>query len=669
MGPQADTGARGAGAADPGTGMMGQGGAVAARRITLPMLATIVAVAAVLGLAADIFLPLALAMLLTFAISPLVARLRRRGWPQLPAVLTVVIAAFTVIGLFFLLVSWQLGQLARSMPVFQANIEIKLERLRETQDGTGAIARFSRILATVNEQIGSAVDPKLAEKATAPPRPPVPPLPVEVVNGKGPVETLTDLILPLVAPVATTGLVIVLVIFMLLERDEIRDRFIRLVGSNDLHRTTQVLEDAGGRVARYLQIQLLVNLIYAVPIGLGLWFIGVPNALLWGILTLVLRFVPYIGSFLAAAFPLFLAFAVSSDWTMVFWTAGLFLLVELITSNIIEPWLYGAGTGLSPLAIIVAAIFWTFTWGPLGLVLSTPLTVCLVVLGRHIPQFELFDILFGDEPALAPHARLYQRFLAGDAIEATFRAEEALETVSLAEYYRDVALPALMIGQADQARGVLSAAQADRLLHTATAMTEELEAVIAEEIAALREACGDAADADPGAETGPVIGNARLDGTGFRISCLGGQGALDDVAARMLAQTVAAEGAEVQARGHADLAPSRISGLGLAGRDCVILCYLDGAPSRAALLHVARLKRAAPALRVGVLLLATADRPVASEKRAEAEKIGADFVAEDLEAALAGAFTRAEARPVAPALRRRRLSRGQADAGPDPAAG
>jgi AI-2E family transporter len=271
------------------------------------------------------------------------------------------------------------------------------------------------------------------------------------------------------------------VIFMLLEREELRDRFIRLVGSNDLHRTTQVLEEAGHRVGRYLLTQLLVNLIYAVPIGVGLYLIGVPNAVLWGLLTLVLRFVPYIGSVLAAAFPLFLSFAVAPDWSAVLWTAALFAGVELITSNIVEPWLYGSRTGVTPLAIIIAAIFWTWLWGPLGLVISTPLTVCLVVLGRHVPQFELFDILFGDEPVLEPHARLYQRLLAGDAIEATSRAEEAVEEDYLVDYYRDVGLPALLLAQNDVARGVLTAEQEGRISTAARAMVDELQEVAVEE--------------------------------------------------------------------------------------------------------------------------------------------------------------------------------------------
>ena len=229
---------------------------------------------------------------------------------------------------------------------------------------------------------------------------------------------------PLVQPLATTGIVIVFVVFMLLQREDLRDRFIRLVGSRDLHRTTQALGDAAERVGRYLLMQLLVNVAYGIPIGIGLWLIGVPNPLLWGMLSVVLRFVPFIGPILAAAFPLALSIAVDPGWTMLLWTAALFIVLEMISGNIVEPWLYGASTGLSSIAILAAAVFWTWLWGPVGLLLSTPLTVCLVVLGRHVPQFGFLNVLLGSEPVLEPAESLYQRLLAGDPDEATERAEE-----------------------------------------------------------------------------------------------------------------------------------------------------------------------------------------------------------------------------------------------------
>ncbi|MEY3307565.1 MAG: hypothetical protein RLZZ413_1603 [Pseudomonadota bacterium] len=636
------------------------------RRITLPRLATIAAVAAVLFFARDVVLPLAIAMLVTFALSPLVSRLRRLGVPHLASVLMVVAAAFLAISLFFLVVAGQLSSLAQNLPTFQRNIITKVEALQESGGGDGLLIRFTTMISAINDKIGAAVP---AERGAIPEDPAAreaAPLPVEVVEDRSPIQVLQDLVLPLVSPIATTGLVVVVVIFMLLEREELRDRFIRLVGSNDLHRTTQVLREAGQRVGQYLLVQLLVNVIYAVPIALGLWLIGVPNALLWGLLTLVLRFVPYIGSILAAAFPLFLAFAVSPGWSAVLYTIALFSVVELTTSNVIEPYLYGSRTGVSPLAIIIAAIFWTWIWGPLGLVLSTPLTVCLVVLGRHIPQFELFDILFGDEPMLVPHARLYQRLLAGDVVEATFRAEEALETMYLADYYRDVGIPALLMAQNDLARGVLTTEQERRLADVALSMVDSLEDIVTEELDEQRSPGTDPVKpGTSGAEPAPAIRNGPLGGEGFRVTCIGGRSRLDDIAAAMLSQAMAAEGAVTARLSHSDLAPAQFRETTAGAKDCLILVFLDPRPSRASLLHIRRIKRAVPAVRVGVVIwqmpkaldidtgLTRRILPVAPEKLTEAEEIGADFAVTDLEAAFTGAFSTAPSRKVEPPEKRR----------------
>lgn len=636
------------------------------RRITLPRLATIAAVAAVLFFARDVVLPLAIAMLVTFALSPLVSRLRQLGVPHMASVLMVVAAAFLAISLFFLVVAGQLTSLAQNLPTFQRNIIAKVEALQESGGGDGLLIRFTTMISAINDKIGAAVP---AERGAIPADPAAreaAPLPVEVIEDRSPIQVLQDLVLPLVSPIATTGLVVVVVIFMLLEREELRDRFIRLVGSNDLHRTTQVLREAGQRVGQYLLVQLLVNVIYAVPIALGLWLIGVPNALLWGLLTLVLRFVPYIGSILAAAFPLFLAFAVAPGWSAVLYTIALFSVVELTTSNVIEPYLYGSRTGVSPLAIIIAAIFWTWIWGPLGLVLSTPLTVCLVVLGRHIPQFELFDILFGDEPMLVPHARLYQRLLAGDVVEATFRAEEALETMYLAEYYRDVGIPALLMAQNDLARGVLTPEQERRLADVALSMVDNLDDIVTEELDEQRSPATDPVKpGTSGAEPPPAIRNGPLGGEGFRVTCIGGRSRLDDIAAAMLSQAMAAEGAVTARLSHSDLAPAQFRETTAGAKDCLILVFLDPVPSRASLLHIRRIKRAVPAVRVGVVIwqmpkaldidtgLTRRILPVAPEKLTEAEEIGADFAVTDLETAVKGAFSTAPPRKVEPPGKRR----------------
>jgi len=302
----------------------------------------------------------------------------------------------------------------------------------------------------------------------------------------------------------------------------------------------------------------------------------------------------------------------------------LFLVVELVTSNVIEPWLYGSRTGVSALAIIVSAIFWTWIWGPMGLVLSTPLTVCLVVLGRHIPQFEMFDILFGDRPVLAAHSRLYQRLLVGDVVEATFRAEEALDSGFIADFHRDTALPALMLAEADRVRGVIGGDEGARLVGSAMRLMDELDPFVAEELA----------------EHGDEAGAGRS------VAVIGGRTGLDDVAARMLGQSLAAEGVNVTTLSHDDLAPSRFAAVTGAPADTLVIGFLDPAPSRASLLHVRRIKRAVPGLRVGVVLW----RPLSVEATpaacAEVMAIGADFCAASLDDALTEALTRREALPL-----------------------
>lgn len=604
-------------------------------RISSLQLALVVGVAVVLYVAQEVFVPLAIALLITFALSPLVTALRRKGLPLIASVLVVVAATFCLVAAFTFVVVIQLGTLAQNLPTFQANIIAKVDSLKATGGSNGIVVRLSDMIAAINAKIGAA----LPSDGQAP-------MPVEVVQPTNAFVFLERLVVPLVSPLAMTGLVIVVVIFMLMERAELRDRFIRLVGTTDLHRTTQVLEEAGSRVANYLLTQLLVNLIYAVPIGVGLFVIGVPNAPLWGLLTLILRFVPYIGSVLAAAFPLFLAFAVAPGWSAVLWTCALFATVELVTSNAVEPWLYGSRTGVTPLAIIISAIVWTFLWGPLGLVLSTPLTVCLVVLGRHIPNFAVFDILFGDEPVLAPHAKLYQRLLVGDATEATHGAELALETLDVVDYYQDILIPALLLAQDDRDRGVLNGEQEARLATVAMKVVQDLAVEVDAEIAELD------ASASPG---------APLPGAGLQIAVVGGRSTIDDVAAQMLAQALHIEGATTRFHPHTDLASLQIAALAPAQSDCMILTFLDPNPTRSSLLHIRRIKRAAPTLRVGVVILqmpatlTDADDelrrvvPVNAAKLSAADEVGADFAVTTLDEALRAACERSPAKLV-PAL-------------------
>ncbi|TIW10302.1 MAG: AI-2E family transporter, partial [Mesorhizobium sp.] len=521
-------------------------------RTVLPTVATVVTTVAALYFGREVFLPIAVALLLTFAIAPVVASLKRAGVPRLPAVVASVLGAFAALALFSFVVATQVSDLAQNIPVYQINILTKIRALKESGLGGGIIARLSGVIERVGQEI-ERQEPQLPSAAETPKRDPIP---VEIVAHEKPLQVLQNLIAPLLSPLASAGLVIVVVIFMLMEREDLRDRFIRLVGYGDLHRTTQALQDAGKRVGQYLLMQLVVNIVYAVPITIGLWVLGIPNALLWGMLALALRFVPYIGPIIGALLPLFLALAVAPGWALLLWTAALFIVMELITGNVIEPWLYGSRTGLSPLAIIVAAIFWTWLWGPLGLVLSTPLTVCLVVLGRHVPQFEFLDVLFGNEPVLEPHARLYQRLLAGDPDEATDHAEEYLEDKYLFEFYDKVAIPALLLGEHDRMRGVLDDEQRRLVAGSAEALVANLDDSAqqeAEEEEVEPEAAGSgddkagerkASERRPGEDKeAEEVEEVNLpDGTGIAVLCAGGRDELDDAAAAMLAQVLEVQG-------------------------------------------------------------------------------------------------------------------------------
>ena len=396
----------------------------------LPTLAAMAVAVAILYFAKDVFLPLAIAVLLTFALAPIVAFLRRAGLPRLFAVITSVAGGFLIVAVFSAVVAFQVSEVAQNVTFYQYNIIEKIRTLKEA----GSDNSFFDRLNSFAERIGTEINrPEQKTQALPSDEPEEKPLLVQIFAPRHPVETLRSIIEPLIGPLATTGLVVVVVIFMLLEREELRDRFIRLVGYGDLHRTTEALQDAGKRVGQYLLTQLVVNITYGVPLAFGLWILGIPNAALWGML--------------------FLAFAVAPGWNLLLWTIGLFVVIELLINNVIEPWLYGSRTGLSPLAIIVSAIFWAWLWGPVGLVLSTPLTVCLVVLGRHVPKFEFLEILFGNEPVLDPKERLYQRLLAGDPDEATDNAEEMLEQKYLVEFYGSVAVPALLMAERDRGGG------------------------------------------------------------------------------------------------------------------------------------------------------------------------------------------------------------------------
>lgn len=571
----------------------------------------------VLKVGQEIFVPLALSLLLTFTLAPIVSFLRRRSVPKIAAVMIAVASAFCAIALFSVVVASQVANLAQNIPAYQRNIVVKVQTLAQAGSGDGIMKHLSGIVERVGEEIQTrAVESQEDTAVTVPAS--REPMPVEIVTRSNPIQTLGNFILPLISPFATAGLVIVLVIFMLLEREDLRDRFIRLVGLNDLHRTTEALQDAGKRVGKYLLMQLVVNALYAFPITIGLWILGIPNAILWGLLTLVLRFVPYIGPVIGMILPLFLALAIAPGWSLVLWVGALFLTTELVSNNVVEPWLYGSHTGLSPLAIIISAIFWSWLWGPLGLMLSTPLTVCLVVLGRYVPQFSFLDVLLGNEPVLEPHEKLYQRLLAGDPDEATANAEDYLEDEYLVDYYEKVGMPALLLGEVDRQRGVMSDAQIERFSGSVRSLVDNLSEIADEE---------ESEEEVPKEEKAGEHSNAEgddldlPDGTGRTLLCIGGRGEIDDAAAAMLAQLLEIQGADADSIAHSttDLRMIRDSDT----IDTVVFTFLNGNSKTHARNLVRRLKRMRPGLRVGLFV------PLANGQdhpRMTLEDTNADFV-------------------------------------------
>ncbi len=612
--------------------------------------ATMIAAIVVLYVAKELLLPLAIAVLLTFALAPIVSFLRKMKLPRLAAVIGAVAFAFAAISIFSLIVAAQVSQVAQDIPKYQSNIVEKIRVLKETGSEDGVISRLGRVFERVNTEINESAssatpaNPQLHGEQR--------PLLVQIFSPQRPIETLRNIIEPLVGPLATTGLVIVIVIFMLLEREELRDRFIRLVGYSDLHRTTQALQDAGSRVGKYLLMQLVVNITYGVPLAAGLWLLGIPNALLWGMLAIVFRFVPYIGPVIAAVIPLFLAIAVAPGWSLLIWTAGLFILLELLSNNVIEPWLYGSRTGLSPLAIIVAAVFWAWLWGPIGLVLSTPLTVCLVVLGRHVPQFEFLQILLGDEPVLDPHERLYQRLLADDLDEATDNAEQMLEEKYLIEYHSAVSIPALLLGEQDRARGALTKSQLADLAENAREVVANLNEIAAEEE---DEDEQDREDDDKASKT-PGKADEKEDefdvdlpdGSGKSVLCIGGHGELDDVAAVILAQVMSVEGAECEAVGHRDLVAARMRSLPLEGRNSIVIGFLNPDSLKYSRFAVRRLRRLAPHSRIGLVLWTSPGSEKPFDENQLAERLEADFIAFSLADCVVGALSDDKPRDVKP---------------------
>jgi predicted PurR-regulated permease PerM len=413
---------------------------------TVTALLTASIVLGILYIAEEVLMPVALAALLSFLLTPPAQWLERHGLNRVFSVLVTALAAFAVLaGLLFVVGNQFLG-LVKELPYYKDNLAAKLRPLQSPFGGS--LDDTAETIKELSEELNNK------KEETRPPRPRIPQ--VEVVQPPPtPVQVVTNVFGPLLKPLSTAGIIAVFVIFMLLERDSMRDRLLRLSGAQDLGRTTQALDDAMRRITRFLGMQMLINGIQGSLVALALHFIGVPNAMLWGALTIVLRFIPYLGPWMAALMPIALSFAVFEGWTMPLLTIAVLATLELISNNVLEPMLYGHQTGVSPLALLVAAVFWTWLWGLPGLFLAIPLTVSLVVMGKHIPQFRFFSVLLGDEPVLEPRERFYQRLFARDPEDAEEVIEEARRDSTPAAVFDSVLGPAIALAQHDYNRGAL----------------------------------------------------------------------------------------------------------------------------------------------------------------------------------------------------------------------
>jgi predicted PurR-regulated permease PerM len=546
-------------------------------------LATGVVVVSALYLARDVLIPITLAVFLTFFLAPIVRLLQRARFPRVAAVAVSVVLALAIILLLGGIIGAQLKSLIADAPQYQSTVINKFESLHSAVNGL--VKQVTGRLEPVHES------PKSAPDASGEAEPDQAPIPVVIASSSsGYLETARLVLEPILSPLSTLAIVLIVTIFILVRQEDLRDRLIRLFGSNDLHRTTLAIDDATQRLTRYFLTQAAINASFGLLIGVGLFLIGLPSPVLWGLLAALLRFVPYVGSITAAVLPIALAAAVDPGWSKALWTAGLFIVAEGVTGQILEPVLYGSSTGLSPTAVVIVAIFWSWIWGPIGLILSTPLTLCLVVLGRHVRRLEFFDVLLGDRPALTPVETLYQRLLAGDPDEVLEQADGLMKGRALSSYYDDIALKALRLVASDLSRGVVKPGQLEKIQDVMLGLIQDLEPhedvdptlTAAQAKAAVVEVAGVARPeretATQPAPEGQVHESANLPDvwrTERSVLCVAGRDPLDGVVASMLAQLLRKHGLGARPVLHSEVSRFTINTLDTTGVAMIFVTYAE----------------------------------------------------------------------------------------------
>ncbi len=555
--------------------------------LTLLVIAVVVVTALYVG--RDIILPIVLAVILAFVLTPIVNLLRRVRIGRAPAVIITVISALALMTTLAFVVASQVSQLAADLPRYEVTIQQKAASFQE-----GVLGRISKMAGHLGRQIERASETEPSRDASAPEAAPRP-MPVEVhAPDPSPLQLAQRFILPALHPLATFAITFVVLVFMLLQREDLRDRVIRLFGSRDLHRTTIAMDDAAIRLSRYFLTQVILSASYGVLTTIFLWAIGVPSPILCGVLAATMRFVPYVGSIIAAVFPMALAIAVDPGWSTLVMTAAFFMIGEPAMGYIVEPLVYGQSTGLSPFAVILSTIFWSWLWGPVGLILAMPLTLCLVVLGRHVETFQFLDVILGDTPPLEPPQNFYQRMLAEDPDEALEQAEQYLRDHSLTRYYDDVAMRGLTLAARDAGRGVVTSDHLRSIRTSVEALVVELAST---------------PDRDP---TSPTSDNAESEAESQNappdewraegaVLCVAGRGPLDEAAASLLADVLRKNGLGATVVPFAAVARRQVYDIDMSAAKLACVCYLDldGAPAHLRYM-LRRLRGALPPMPIAV---------------------------------------------------------------------
>jgi predicted PurR-regulated permease PerM len=583
--------------------------------------------------AREILVPVALAVLFSFVLAPFV--IRQQSW-RVPRALSVLVAVFVGFSIIFslggLMVS-QANRLAEELPGYQQTLREKIQNLRGVAaGGSGTLERASKVLRELDSELHNPARGQVVDGLRRQPNDK--PIPVEIRQpDPGTLTTLVAIIQPLIQPLTTTGIVIIFVIFILMQRQDLRNRFIRLAGSHDMQRTTAALDDAGQRLSRLFLNQIIVNASFGLLIGIGLQLIGVPSAPLWGLIAMILRFVPYVGTPISAVFPLILAAAVGSGWEMLLMTVALFATLQVFAAQVVEPQVYGRSSGLSPVAIVLSASFWTWLWGPIGLVLATPLTVCLVVVGRHVDRLQFLDVLLGNEPALTPPQLVYQRMLAGDPIEASQQAQTFLSDAALEDYYDTIMLDGLRLAEADARLGRLDRERMDRIVATVHEIVDDLASHEDRPLVEPEEAeTSPLARLDTDPELPPTSVPERWQQPGA-VLCLPGSGKLDEAAAVILAQILTRRALGATAETADALSMSRFFSLDLSSAAALCICYV-GKPSDAMIQYtVRRLSKKSMGGRIIIALLGSESDAVTPGTRDITTVVGdfssiADLIAE-----------------------------------------